>query len=230
MMKMSSPTFNSDFSSVSTLVEDFEALYTAQAQSPLHKRKASAEHNAAMRDLMKPWGSIAPSPPGCRSIMYSSWSRFNAGNISSKSSDDLKASILWAGTGTTPDFNPPVLERTYLGVVQEKPGKPGKPRGVQGRRRSHRKQSDLRNSWSTLSSGSDAEVEDDRVTFKRQAIKSVSTSSLISSSLRRSQRVVTPEGVNPMRKFAETFGVEFSDPSMLPSAFSDSEDEGEVGE
>jgi hypothetical protein len=93
-------------------------LHPANAIRPrLQRNKTSTGHNAVMREIIRPWADLASTPPGCRAVSFSSWTRFSSDNCKA-SSADLKASVLCAGTGTKPDFDPPLLERVYLGVDQ----------------------------------------------------------------------------------------------------------------
>lgn len=133
--------------------------------------------------------------------------------------------------GTTPDFNPPLHERTYLGVNQPKPVKCGKPQREQRDRRERhpyrRKPSTLRSSWSTDSSDADGEkCNVNAILFKKQPVKSISTNSLLSEGIKLQSRSASQESTNSIQMFPKTLGKEKLSASMLPSAFdSDSEDE-----
>jgi hypothetical protein len=194
----------------------------------------SLKHNAALRDLIQPWcgDGITEFPPQCQSVMYSHWSNFTAKPGDSKSSDDLKASVLLAPKGTISNFHPPREERIYLGSAPPYQGptsEPGTksdgpmPCGVYclGHWRG---KSSADNSWSTVSSGaqSDPSPKDDAL-FKRTVIKSTSTTSLLTRAIRISEGVET---ANPAGILGETLGEGVLTADMLPSAFdSDSEDE-----
>ena len=166
--------------------------------------------------------------------MYASWTRFTASDISSKSSEDMQASVLWVGAGTTPDFNPPKHERVYLGVDQQKPVQIGNPKEFKTeervrRRRHHRPfrrvHSGLSSSWSTESSQSEPES----FTFARQPVKSISTTSLLTQTLEEKKRQAeAKQNINPVGILSKTLGEGALSASMLPSAWeTDSEDEDE---
>jgi hypothetical protein len=144
----------------------------------------------------------------------------------------LKASVLCAASGTTPDFNPPVYEKTDLSF------QPHGPKKEVGKMFQHRKwphqhrrtKSTLRSSWSTTSSTmSTADSSDDGICFKKQPIKSISTNSLLTSEVTSSQnKTKGQQGAISTSQFAEMMKKEMVSVSMLPSAFdSDSEDEDE---
>ncbi|KAF2002049.1 hypothetical protein P154DRAFT_150555 [Amniculicola lignicola CBS 123094] len=187
------------------------------------ERNGSKAHNIAMREIIKDWGSIPESPPGCQSISYSRWSRFSASTGSSTPTEEMKASTLWAPRGTTPDFNPPVLERTYLGVENLDPalGQGPQQRGRAGQRRKFGSDS----SWMTESSRGSSRSTSEAIAFKREMVKPASTTSLLTESIKPS-----PLGARRSASAIEilTKGMKNQrlSASMLPSAFdSDSEEE-----
>jgi hypothetical protein len=207
----------------SGIVEQTEAIYIEKCPS-IYKRQVSTEHNVAMRRIIKSWASLSDSPPGCQSVMYSSWSRFSSNDVSTKSIDEMKASVLWSANAIIPDYNPPILERTNLMVDRPELVKCGKPRNDLCAARRY-VSSKLRSSWSTTSSDSEAE-KSEGVTFKRQPIRSASTASLLSASFKsKSIPTVYQQRMTPAQILAKEKGQILS-ASMLPSAFdSESEDE-----
>jgi hypothetical protein len=208
---------------------------TRSKRPSLGRRKTSTEQNRLMRDLMTPWNpEFSDSPPQCRSIMFSSWKRFDPSPTSSRStsSDNLKASVLWSASATMPEFNPPIYERAYLGVDHGAPKTEG-GKMFQQRKWPHqykRTKSALRSSWSTTSSAmSEPTSSGNGISFKKQPVRSISTSSLLTSEVTASQ-----SGINAQQRgsstslFAQMMKKERMNASMLPSAFdSDSEDEDE---
>jgi hypothetical protein len=144
---------------------------------PLNRHKTSATHSTVMREIIRPWADLSATPPGCRAVSFSSWTRVSPGN-GKKQSDDMKASVLCAGKGTAPDFNPPLLERAYLGVDQPSAG--GQPEVVQYERRgAPRWQKGSPSSWSTENSDSIASINSacsatassEPITFRKMEIK-----------------------------------------------------------
>jgi hypothetical protein len=191
---------------------------------PNRKRKASAENNAALRRLARPWCEPIHTPVSSARICSPSWWGFDASEASTASSANMTASVLCAPRGTTPDFNPPLFERVNLQVDQSPIEcgnyKPERARGFQRRR------SPLRNnvSWET--------VQSEAITFRKRAIPTggSNTSSLLTESLKSESGAglgkQEKEMENPIGIFAKGIQGQKYSASMLPSAFdSDSEDE-----
>jgi hypothetical protein len=219
--------------SVHSYLSDEVDIPSPKNRPPMHRRKSSVEHNLAMRQIIKPWGGLSESPPGCQSVMYSSWSRFTASEHSTKSSQEMKASVLWAGSGTSPDFNPPINERVHLGVDHAKAIQPGSPeqekqklpqRPRYQRRPFIRTQSRL----STCSWSCDAShPRTDSMTFAKQPVKSASTNSLLTMKIneKKKQESEAQEQNNPIGVLSRISDTANLSSSMLPSAWeSDSED------
>jgi hypothetical protein len=70
-----------------------------------------------MHQIIRSWDSLTSMPAGCRTVSFSSWTRFSP-HSRNTSKTGLKASVLCADAGITPDFDPPLLERAYLGIDQ----------------------------------------------------------------------------------------------------------------
>ena len=190
------------------------------AWSHQHKRKISKEQNAAMREIIKPWAYLPSIPPGCRAVSYSSWTKFSPSSDHTKSKADLSASVLCNSSGTSSDYNPPLFERTYLGVDQpEIAGNPElKPRDI------HRRRPNSGSSRPTASScpvtGSEA------ITFRKVSVRTVSTSSLLTESLRSTPGAGLQRRDSGFGVIARELKARRLSASMLPSAFdSDSEDD-----
>ncbi|PSN65188.1 hypothetical protein BS50DRAFT_53149 [Corynespora cassiicola Philippines] len=203
-------------------------------QTPMrktHTRKTSKEHNMAMREIIRPWASLSSTPPGCRTVSFSSWSRFSSSTDSSKSSDEMKASVLWTAKGTTPEFNPPIHEWAYLGPDQPSPST-SQPAARQVRARlAAPKPKGSSSSWYTETTGSVQEAEPEPITFKKETVKRVETSSLLTA-LHKSGPSAEAKKESPRTILARAMGVQELSSTMLTSAFdTDSEDEEEdVGE
>jgi hypothetical protein len=112
-----------DFSSAST---SRPTSTSASIRPELLGRNASS--NASLRELLAYSGAETRlPPPGCQAVMSSGWSRFSS-RSSSKSSEYMKASVLWAPRGTTPDYSPPVAEWfDYMGIDKTDPVACGAP-------------------------------------------------------------------------------------------------------
>ncbi|KAF2247359.1 hypothetical protein BU26DRAFT_597243 [Trematosphaeria pertusa] len=221
----------SSVDSTSVISSASSSMASSSAQSsvtwpPQHKRTTSAAHNVAMRAIIKPWGGLSYTPPGCQAVSYSSWTRFSASGTGSKSSEDLKASVLWAAQGTTPDYDPPLLERTYLGVDQPLVcGKPNRDRDEE--RRFHRRNQASTSSWSTASSEYGSQAASEPIIFRKEAVKGSTTSSLLTSSFKSTPPPVRiPEQPKVTMEMAKEHGLDELSTSQLPSA-TDSDDEEE---
>ncbi|KAF2274327.1 uncharacterized protein EI97DRAFT_126257 [Westerdykella ornata] len=214
-------------SSAADFTKEIDRLRAA-ARPAIHTRKSSKEHQVALRALTKSWIALPESPHQCQAIMYSSWTRFSCSRVSNLSSDDLKASVLCAPRPTTPDFNPPLFERTYLGADQ--PDMVGNPEARRILRRPHRRaKSSLNNSWSTVSSSQkDGQSQSTGLRFGKSPIKKPVTISLLTQKM-HSPKEEARKPINPIGFFAKAEANEGKpalSASMLPSAFdSDSEDD-----
>ncbi|KAF2791309.1 hypothetical protein K505DRAFT_326978 [Melanomma pulvis-pyrius CBS 109.77] len=219
---MSSPTpiFSSSFLFSK---EDCESK-ASSSWPPQPKRKTSSAHNAAMREIIKSWASVPSTPPECQTIS-SSWSKFSSSSVNSKSKEDLLASVLWVSNGTSPDYSPPPSEWTYLGV--EQPVAARNPIPNRNRRPARlRRQPASTSSWSTASSVADGEMGSEPITFRKVAVRGVSTSSLLTESLRRAPGAGLQNPTTPLEVLAKEMKTTALSASMLPSAFdSDTEDE-----
>lgn len=229
---MSSSTLNSLVSNASSSSSSVEALEMARTirRPSMHQRQFSKQqHNVAMRELIKPWGGLSESPAQCQRVMYSCWSRFKAVRTSTKSSEELKASVLWAPSGAVPGFNPPQDERFNM-----RPGRADADAhspiscGVYCLGHQRVQSEPQNNSWSTISSDEHSEGQSEGVTFKRKPIKATSTTSLLTRAIRRSMGDELVQEISPIGHFGNVLGKELLTADMLPSAFdSDSEDEDE---
>ncbi|ORX97814.1 hypothetical protein BCR34DRAFT_593390 [Clohesyomyces aquaticus] len=130
---MSSGGFTSSFSSFPAFIDDASNhdLHTGSPQkwspSPDHPEllRRNASYNTAMRQSIASWnswsGDLPPPPPGCKAILSSRWRRFSS-RRSSLSSEDMKASVLWAPRGTTPQYSPPISEWfDFMGIDKTEP-------------------------------------------------------------------------------------------------------------
>ncbi|KAJ4299941.1 hypothetical protein N0V90_005189 [Kalmusia sp. IMI 367209] len=202
------------------------------------RRSSSAAHNALMRQIMEPWGSLSTTPPGCRAISYSSWRRFSTASSSPKSADEMTASTLCEASGLSRDFNPPLLERCDLRVAENIVC--GKPVTVE-RQRCHphvRHRSQTTNSsassWTTATSECSSQAASGRsepIAFKKETVKRRNTNSLLTASFKaaepkHSQRKVQPKVA--LAKLGKEYGIQTLSIEDLPEdAFeSDSEYEG----
>ncbi|CAO2649761.1 Nn.00g010530.m01.CDS01 [Neocucurbitaria sp. VM-36] len=184
-----------------------------------HSKRSSTDSNAALRELLKPWGTLPFTPQSCRAISFSSWTRFTASNTSTTPTGELKASTLCKANGLAPTYNPPASEWTYLGADQpvhaEKPGNM--------RRGGHRRQRSSA-SWTTVSSASDGGEKTEPIQFRKQEVKIVNTSSQLTNSFKMS--AVAGKVPSKRETMMKRLGFEGMNCDELPSAFeTDSEDE-----
>ncbi|KAF2730910.1 hypothetical protein EJ04DRAFT_514911 [Polyplosphaeria fusca] len=202
--------------------QDSFPTYTDQPSAPSnhswssHQRKASGEHNAAMRDIIREWMGPAPTSyaPGSRTIMASSWSKFSSSSRP-KLDDEMRASVLWAPRGTAPNFCPPPSEWAYLGVDQGLPV--GKPQATgDGRRR--KPASDA--SWTTESPSSSTESASNGVAFKKEVLKGPVTTSLLTASFKSQQ-----SHGSAMESLRKELAKRSLEGDRIPSAFDDSDSE-----
>ncbi|KAF2110922.1 hypothetical protein BDV96DRAFT_650528 [Lophiotrema nucula] len=219
---MSPSNVSGSFSSYPSYMEDIPVEICSSTWQQ-RGRKLSPEHNAAMRRMIRPWAGTTPSPPGCRSIMSSSWSKFSTSMESTKSRDEMKASIILRAKGTTPDFCPPPSEWAYLGTSHREPVPIGKSKVARDATRSKTSSASSWATESTLVGSANAES----ITFRKQMVRGTSTTSLLTASLKSRPG---PGGQQPRMSakemLAQEMGLMKLSSSMLTSAFdSDSEEE-----
>jgi hypothetical protein len=211
------------------------------------RRTFSADHNAHMRQIMAPWGSLSSTPPGCRAVSYSSWRRFSATSSNqSKSRDEMTAMALLDANGLAPEFDPPMLERCNLAIAEEvlcgnptvePPELPMLrqrnkiPRYCPRSRRTQSSRTSSAGSWSTPTSEDSSQPGASKpITFRKQMVRPASTSSLLTMNFKgsppKSPRCTeSPQAA--LAKIGKDFGIEGLCIDDLPEdAFeSDSEDE-----
>jgi hypothetical protein len=216
---------------------------TNSTRPSLSQRQSSK----TMQSIIPPWAEMPATPPNCHTVSFSRWSRFTT-STSSTPTGELKASKLCTNRGTSPSYNPPANEWTYLGA--EQPFLCGRP---QAQRNQHRRQQSVQRyshqssqqssgtcpslsstaSTATNTSGSATEPME----FRRRDVKRASTSSQLTESLATSYKLrqnslkSSPTKGNRdqplgMQGLMARLGVDAADcdGDELPSAF-DSEDE-----
>ncbi|KAF2024051.1 hypothetical protein EK21DRAFT_118155 [Setomelanomma holmii] len=183
----------------------FHAIAQDAVRLAKHERNSSPESMSSTRSFLRP---EIITPPSSRTVSFSHWTRFNTSPISTPTGE-LKASVLCEASEITPDYDPPVSEWTFLGANQPVfEYQPGVKKSAQRRQKSP-------SSWTAMSS------QDEAITFEKEPIKRVSTSSQLTASLRSSSLGSNPE--------ANKFGLSGTTCEELPSAF-DSDSEGEDSE
>ncbi|KAH6639168.1 hypothetical protein C7974DRAFT_127036 [Boeremia exigua] len=182
------------------------------------------------RDIIPPWAEMPATPPNCRTVSFSRWSRFTT-SASSTPTGELKASKLCLNRGTSPSYNPPANEWTYLGA--EQPLRCGKPEAQRNRhRRQHSTQQNSQQSSGTCpslsstastttstSSSATAPME-----FRRRSVQRASTSSQLTESFKASPakgRDHTPGMLGLMARL----GLDAAEIDELPSAFDSDDDD-----
>jgi hypothetical protein len=192
-----------------------DSIYSTsyQQDTATHKRSTSAKHRAFMRQLLSAWCPPVDTPPSSRAVSFSSWTHVTDSKPTTPFGE-LKASELCRGSGTTPTYDPPAHEWTYLGAEQP-PLRCGKP----SEKRTGRRRQEIDGSWTTTTSASENGQASAPTTFRKQAVKRVSTESQLTSSLR----------LTTGKQLTSRFGLQGLACEDLPSAFdSDSEDEEET--
>ncbi|KAF2623104.1 hypothetical protein BU25DRAFT_414625 [Macroventuria anomochaeta] len=205
-----------------------ERRNTRPARPNLPERKSSR----AMRDIIPPWAEMPATPPSCRSVSFSRWSRFTTSG-SSTSTGELKASKLCANHGTSPTYNPPANEWTYLGA--EQPLRCGKPEVQRSRHRRQQsaQQSSQQSSGTCPSLSSRASTmtssssQTEPMDFRRRDVQRASTSSQLTESFKASPAKGGQEQPPGMLGVIARLGLNAVDCEGFPSAF-DSEDEDEI--
>jgi hypothetical protein len=202
--------------------ENSSSLQPFQGSSS-HLPKTSAAQNAFMHDLIRPFAGTWPTPAGCRLVSFSSWTRFSSSTENKKTSDEMKASVLWAAAGKQPDFDPPILEWTNYGVDQSI--KPGNPLEVNqsSQRHWHVRKQDSNNSTPT------AQAVSEPITFAKQSVRWTSTCSLLSATIKTLpvQGLVREKKPLITLEMAREFGINQLSSSLLSDPFQDSSDEDE---
>ncbi|KAJ8106780.1 hypothetical protein OPT61_g9317 [Boeremia exigua] len=207
-----------------------ERTSTKLSRPPLPQRNSSK----SMREIIPPWAEMPATPPSCRTISFSRWSRFTTSE-STTPTGELKASKLCLNRGTSPSYNPPTNEWTYLGT--EQPLRCGKPETQRSRhRRQHSTQQSSQQSSGTCPSLSStasttttttttsSSSATDPMDFRRRHVQRASTSSQLTESFKASP---TKGGRNQppgMLGLMARLGLDAAYGDELPSAF-DSEDE-----
>ncbi|KAF3038616.1 hypothetical protein E8E12_002074 [Didymella heteroderae] len=207
-----------------------------EGRSRISTRPALPERKSsrAMHNIIPPWVEMPATPPSCRTVSYSRWSRFTASG-SSTPSGELKASKLCTNRGTSPTYNPPANEWTYLGAEQAlRCGKPEAQRSRHRRQQSANQYSQQSAGTcpslsSTATSTASTSSQTEPMDFRRRDVQRASTSSQLTRSFKASpvkggldQR--QPQGMLGMMA---KLGLNAEDCEELPSAF-DSEDEDEI--
>lgn len=189
------------------------------------ERRNPVAQNEIMREIIRSWGGVPTTPPGCRAVSFSSWTRFSAKHRT-KSSEEMKASILCAAAGTTPDYDPPLLERTYLGVDQTPHSVNPEKKDAYYRRHHIRKQACRNDARTSSNSPCGSREALGPITFRKEVVRKAPTNSLLTRSL-SSQSSVDTEGQHPRITvdMAKEFGIKELSTSALSDVFgSDEED------
>lgn len=201
-----------------------------------HGRNISAEHNAAMREMIQSWCPPIVTPPACEAVCFSRWTRFNTSPSKPTPIGELKASDVCKASGTASGYDPLATEWTYLGADQPVNLKENVKPKI-----NHRKHQ-IPRSWATVSTLNSIEKEIEPVQFLKQQPKRVSTSSQLTMSLKLSldepaEKSPSTSTHQPLSEVNQTqslykmrlvqkLGLDGVRCDELPSAFdSDSEDE-----
>ena len=228
--------------------EETEHQYAKPTGPPIYARNSLQEGNTLMRQSIASWNALSPVPPACRTVSFSSWRRFSTTSTNSKSSEDMRASVLLEDHGTTPEFDMPLLERCGLPVRESMPcDNPdaertfrrsssglyiaNNRRHIQRIHSNHPVRTSSTSSWTTARSASSSQLDTlPEIRFQKQMVRPASTSSLLTQGIKesppRKQRMVPPKIA--MKEIAKELGLKRMNIEDLPEdAFeTDSEDEG----
>lgn len=212
-----------DYFSYSSQMPTDERRQTCPTRPTPFERKSSK----AMREIIAPWAEMPATPPSCRAVSFSRWSRFTTSG-SNTPTGELKASKLCANYGTSSNYNPPAKEWTYLGA--EQPLLCGKPEGYRSKHR--RPQGSQQSSGtcpslsSTASTTASSSSQAQSTEFCRREFKRASTSSQLTESFKASPAKDGQEKPLGMLSLMARLGLDALDCDGLPSAFdSDNEDD-----
>lgn len=205
-----------------------------ESRSRISTRPALPERKSsrAMHDIIPPWAEMPATPPSCRTVSYSRWSRFTTSG-SSTPTGQLKASKLCTNRGTSPTYNPPAKEWTYLGAEQLlRCGKPEAQRSRHRRQQSAQQYSQQSSGTcpslsSTASTTASSSSQTEPMDFRRRDVQRASTSSQLTESFKASPAKGGPEQPPGMLGLMARLGLDTADCEELPSAF-ESEDEDEI--
>jgi len=147
----------------------------------------------------------------------------------------MKASVLLKACGTTPDYDPPLLERTNLGIDQSvvQCGKPKVPKMRQQHKGNEKRKGSSLSSWTTAMSSEGSSVQDametEPIVFHKETFRKTPTSSLLTTGFKEVEVVQEKAEKKPKitEEMAREFGVERLSISCLDEdAFeSDSEED-----
>ncbi|KAJ4985608.1 hypothetical protein SVAN01_08883 [Stagonosporopsis vannaccii] len=214
-----------DYFSYQPATQADEPTSTKSTRPPL-----SAYSSSKMR--IEAWEPMPETPPSCRTVSFSRWSRFTT-SATSTPTGELKASKLCLNRGTSPTYNPPANEWTYLGTELQC----GKPEAQRSRhRRQHSAQQysqqsagtcpSLSSTASTTTTSSTSATEP--MDFRRRSVQRASTSSQLTQSFKASPIKGGREQPAGMLGLMARLGLDAAEGDELPSAF-DSEDEDDGG-
>lgn len=220
-----------------------------QARPQTHRRNDSQVQNVLMRQDIAAWASLHPTPPGSRAVSFSSWRRFSKMSATSKSSEDMRASILLEEHGTTPEFDPPLLERCELRIPEDEAvcGNPETDRvlkrcssglNIAYPRRNHPRiqqthstRTSSTTSWITATSEAGSPPDAPKpITFTKQMVRPASTSSLLTASIKESKpkREDTMPPKDAMEKIVKEMGLEnLTIDDLAEDAFETDSEEGD---
>ncbi|KAH7066419.1 hypothetical protein BKA63DRAFT_524325 [Paraphoma chrysanthemicola] len=145
------------------------------------ERSTYTESRSSIRNFLRPWCPDITTPPSSSAVSFSSWTHFKA-TAATTPPGELKASVLCEASGTTPSYERPASEWTFLGANQPiyefQPG---------AKNSEHRRQKSSK-SWTTTSS-TNGDTRAKAITFEKQPIKRISTSSQLTASLKSTSPV-----------------------------------------
>lgn len=197
-----------------------DPVFDFEGDSPYssnHSRTSSVSSNATLRELLRRTISDTPTPPGCRTISFSHWTRFSTSSDCTPPGE-LKASSLCNASGLASCYDPPASEWAYLGADQ-----PVVLANKVRRKKVNRSSSacSTNSSLSTASSYSCDSIPE-AISFQKKAVSPVNTASALTLSLRMSgMNQMVPQ--QPIKKMSYLRNLNFEN---LPSAFdSDSDDD-----
>lgn len=159
-----------------------EPLYSDGTKTrSIYARSPSSTSNATLRELMQSWAGPSSTPPGCRTVSFSKWTRFTTSVADTLPAGKLKASILCKDRGTSASYDPPADEWTYLGVDQ-----PANPAGSARMQRRKQQWQDNSATWSRPSGTDAVSSPTMALQFGRQQLKWANITSQLTALMKAS--------------------------------------------
>ncbi|KAK3215616.1 hypothetical protein GRF29_8g558694 [Pseudopithomyces chartarum] len=206
-------------------------------------RESSQSNNMLMRQDIAAWAHLNPVPPSCQMVSFSSWRRFSATSGNSRSSEEMRASVLLEEHGTTPDYDPPLLERCPLRVDEDAASDTsnveqnvqrsssgqhvGNPSRYSRTQHARTARTSSTSSWTTATSDSSSRPSLSKLDFQKRKVRPASTTSLLTEGFKESPKCRLPPKA-AMEKIGKELGFKALKIEDLPEDAFDSDSDDEV--